>query len=54
MYRWSGLPNDNYWTGTENSNNPGNYWIVDGSNNPGNVNVNSDDQSNDNRVVCVP
>ena len=52
MYRWSGLPNDNYWTGTENSNNPGNSWIVNGNN--GNVNVNSNDQSNDNRVVCVP
>ena len=46
----SGLPNDNYWTGTENSDNPGNSWIV--NNNGGNVNDNN--QSNNNRVVCVP
>ena len=48
----SGLPSDNYWTGTENTDNPGNSWIV--NDNDGIVNVNNDNQSNSNRVVCVP
>jgi hypothetical protein len=48
----SGLPNAYYWTGTEDTGNPGFSWIVveyDGM-----VFVNYDRQSNDFRVVCVP
>jgi len=48
----SGLPGDGYWTGTENTDNPGNSWIV--NDNDGMVNVNNDNQSNHNRAVCVP
>lgn len=50
MSRRAGLPSDNYWTGTEVTDNPGNSWIV----NDNGGNVNNDDQGNDNRVVCVP
>jgi len=52
MNKPSGLPSDNYWTGTENTDNPGNSWIV--NDNDGKVNVNNNHQSNDRRVVCVP
>ena len=48
----SGLPTNNYWTGTEDPDNPGNSWNV--NDNGGNVNAGNNNQTNDNRVVCVP
>jgi len=49
----SGLPGDNYWTGTEDAGDPGDSWIV--HDHDGNVYVNSLHQSGDvGRVVCVP
>ena len=47
-----GLPSDNYWTGTENTDNPDNSWNF--NDNGGIVNVNNNDQSNTARAVCVP
>jgi hypothetical protein len=48
----SGLPDADYWTGTEYADGPGGSWVVDAGD--GKVNVVFDPQSLDFRVVCVP
>ena len=50
---WSitGLPVGDFWTGTEVTDHSGNSWVV---HDYGGVGVGGSDQSDSNRVVCVP
>jgi hypothetical protein len=48
----SGLPNDEYWTGTEGADRPGRACTASGG--FGNTRLSSADQGSTRRVVCVP
>jgi len=48
------LPGGPYWTGTEVIGSPGDSWVVVGQFTSGAIFVESDRQSNQNRVVCMP
>jgi hypothetical protein len=48
----SGLPNDEYWTGTEGADRPGRAWTASGG--FGNTRLSNADQGSTRRVVCVP
>jgi len=50
----SGLPVNGYWTGTEDSDSPGNSWLVSGHSGEVIICVAFGPQSDSLSVVCVP